>query len=58
MGIKLTINTDAHAPEQLDLLHFGIATARRGWVPPESVINTWEVEKLLGWLQERSEKKG
>jgi DNA polymerase (family X) len=53
MGISLSINTDAHAPEHLDLLHFGVATARRGWVEAGEVINTWNSEKLLNWLRAR-----
>jgi DNA polymerase (family X) len=53
MGILLTINTDAHSESDLDLLHFGIATARRGWVEPQHVINTWETKRLLGWLKAR-----
>ncbi|RPI26315.1 MAG: DNA polymerase/3'-5' exonuclease PolX [Chloroflexota bacterium] len=54
MGIRLTINTDAHSPEDFDNLHFGISNARRGWIEPEHVINTWETSRLLGWLKERS----
>jgi len=54
MGGLLCINTDAHAASDLDLLHFGVATARRGWVTPHQVINTWDTEHLLGWLQARS----
>lgn len=50
MGIKLTINTDAHRTEQFDLLHFGVATARRGWVTPEQVINCWDPDRLISWL--------
>jgi len=53
LGILLSINTDAHEPDHLDLQFFGVAIARRGWVPPEQVINTWEPEKLLKWLQNR-----
>ena len=53
MGIPLSINTDAHSPEELDLMHFGIATARRGWVEANHVINTWEPERLLTWLRSR-----
>jgi DNA polymerase (family 10) len=53
MGIRLGINTDAHTDTDLDLLHFGVATARRGWVTAEDVINTWETERLLKWLQAR-----
>ncbi|MBL8162934.1 MAG: DNA polymerase/3'-5' exonuclease PolX, partial [Anaerolineae bacterium] len=37
LGIPLSINTDAHAPDQMDLLHFGVLTARRGWVEAPSV---------------------
>ncbi len=53
LGIPLTINTDAHAPDQFDLIHFGIATARRAWVEPEQVINAWEPNRLLNWLSIR-----
>ncbi len=40
MGIPLSINTDAHRAEEMDLLNFGILTARRGWVEAHNVINT------------------
>ena len=50
----LSINTDAHSARDLDLLHFGVATARRGWVRAETVINTWEGERLVGWLRGRA----
>ena len=53
MGILLSINTDAHIPGELDLMHFGVATARRGWAEAKHVINTWEPERLLGWLRSR-----
>jgi DNA polymerase (family X) len=53
MGIPLSINTDAHAPDQYDLLLYGIATARRGWLEPADVINAWPVDRLLSWLQSR-----
>jgi DNA polymerase (family 10) len=53
LGVNISIDTDAHAASDLDLLHFGVATARRGWVGPESVLNTWQTERLLSWLKER-----
>ena len=53
LGIPLSINCDAHAPDHFDLVHFGIATARRAWVEPEHVINAWEPEQLLKWLSNR-----
>lgn len=45
-GVKLAINSDAHAPGDLDLLRYGVATARRGWLKPESVINTLPLAEL------------
>lgn len=53
LGISLAINTDAHSAEQMDLLHFGVLTARRGWVEASNVINTWPVERFVEWTQGR-----
>nr|MBA3874650.1 DNA polymerase/3'-5' exonuclease PolX [Anaerolineae bacterium] len=53
MGIPLSINTDAHAPEHMDLMMYGVMTARRGWVTAESVLNTWSLERFLSWVQNR-----
>ena len=53
MGIKLSINTDAHSDLDMDLMHFGVSSARRAWVEAESVINTWSVQKLWEWLKSR-----
>jgi DNA polymerase (family 10) len=53
LGIPLAINTDAHAPQHLDLIHFGVATARRAWAQKENVINTWTVEEITAWLKNR-----
>ena len=53
MGILLSIDTDAHAPDQLDLLKYGVSVARRAWVSSQQIINTWEPERLLAWLAQR-----
>jgi DNA polymerase (family 10) len=53
LGVKLVISTDAHRPDELELMHFGVATARRGWVSPANVINTWPLERLLEWVKAR-----
>ena len=53
MGIQLSINTDAHSAGDMDLLHFGIATARRGWAQAGNVINTWDAPRLIEWLGSR-----
>jgi DNA polymerase (family 10) len=53
MGIPLSINTDAHSPRDLDLREYGVSVARRAWVEPEAVINTWPAEKITAWLKSR-----
>jgi DNA polymerase (family X) len=53
LGILISLNTDAHSPKDMDMVHFGVANARRGWLEPHHVINTWEPERLLSWLKGR-----
>ena len=53
LGIPLSINTDAHSEADLDMLPFGVATARRAWLEPKDVINCWTKDKLLKWLKKR-----
>jgi putative hydrolase len=48
-GCLFSIDTDAHAPGQLDWLHFGCERAALCGVPPERVVNTWTMDRLLEW---------
>jgi putative hydrolase len=48
-GCLFAIDTDAHAPGQLDWQPLGCARAAACGVPPERVVNTWPVEELLAW---------
>lgn len=50
LGVRLAINSDAHAAAGLELLFFGVAVARRGWAAPDDVVNTWKLDELLAWL--------
>jgi len=51
LGVKLLINTDAHSADQLSLMRFGVATARRGWIGPGEVLNTLPLSQLRRWLR-------
>lgn len=51
MGVKLAIDSDAHAAEHFDFLEFGIAQARRGWATKSDVINTLSWEEMLKQLK-------
>jgi DNA polymerase (family 10) len=53
LGIPISINTDAHSEADLDMLFYGVATARRAWLTKEDVINCWPTKKLLDWLKKR-----
>jgi DNA polymerase (family 10) len=53
LGIPISINTDSHSEADMDLLPYGVATARRAWLEPKDVINCWTKDKLLKWLKNR-----
>jgi putative hydrolase len=48
-GCLFSVDTDAHAPGQLDWLRNGCERAALCGVPAERVVNTWPMEKLLEW---------
>lgn len=49
MGCRISIDTDAHAPGQLDWLPFGCERAAACEVPVESIVNTRPAAELLAW---------
>ncbi len=50
-GPKFAVNTDSHSPVHLSLMRFGVATAQRGWLTKDDVINTWPLTKLRRFLR-------
>ena len=50
-GMKVIISTDAHSPDHFKLMHYGVVTARRGWMRKEDILNTLPPEKLLESLR-------
>ncbi len=48
-GCLFAIDSDAHAPGQLDFLGYGCARAEQLGVPAERVVNTWPLDRLLEW---------
>jgi DNA polymerase (family 10) len=50
-GMKIVISTDAHHPEHLKLMRYGVMTARRGWLENHDVLNTLPPDKLLNSLR-------
>jgi len=50
-GCLFSIDSDAHAPGQLDFQIYGCARAERLGVPLERIVNTWELDRLLEWAR-------
>ncbi|HYI32675.1 MAG TPA: PHP domain-containing protein [Glaciibacter sp.] len=48
-GCLFSIDSDAHAPGQLDFLQYGAERAAANGVPAERIVTTWPVERLLEW---------
>ncbi|AWB26788.1 helix-hairpin-helix domain-containing protein [Halococcoides cellulosivorans] len=46
-GAQIVVNTDAHRPSALDLVRYGVHTARRGWAEADDVLNAQSVETVL-----------
>lgn len=49
MGCLFAIDTDAHAPGQLDFLSYGAQRAQAMGIDPDRIINSWPVDRLLDW---------
>ena len=49
-GVKLSINTDAHGPGDLDHLRYGVLTARRAGATASEVVNCMAESSLTAWL--------
>ena len=49
IGVLFSIDSDAHAPGQLDFIVYGCERAEQAGIEPDRIINTWRRERLLAW---------
>ena len=49
IGCLFSIDTDSHAPGQLEFLGYGAQRALDAGVPVDRIVNTWSADRLLGW---------
>lgn len=54
IGCLFSIDSDAHAPGQLDFQIYGCARAEELGLDPERIVNTWERDRLLSWANKRA----
>jgi len=50
-GVKMAVDSDAHAATHFVFLEYGLAQARRGWARRDDIINAWPLEKMLKMLK-------
>ena len=50
LGCLFSIDTDAHAPGQLDFLDYGAARAAQHGIEPDRIVTTWPLDRLRAWL--------
>jgi DNA polymerase (family 10) len=53
LGVLISINPDAHSLEGLDDVNYGVTTARKGWLAPEDVLNTYPPAEAAALLRRR-----
>ena len=49
MGCVFSIDSDAHAPGQLDFLWYGAERAEAAGIDPDRIVTTWSRDRLLDW---------
>jgi putative hydrolase len=49
VGCLFSIDSDAHAPGQLDFQIYGCERAEQAGIAAERIVNTWPQERLLAW---------
>jgi DNA polymerase (family 10) len=55
-GVMIAIGTDAHHLDQLGMMELGIKVARRGWLEPKNVLNTFTVKELRAWTRDKAKR--
>ncbi len=51
-GCLFSIDSDSHAPGQLDMLDYGCERAEAAGIDPERIVNTWPQDRLLAWAND------
>ncbi len=53
IGCLFAIDSDAHAPGQLEMKRYGCERAERHGIDPDRIVTTWDRERLLAWSRRR-----
>ncbi len=56
-GLATCVNPDAHAPEGIDDMRYGVGIARKAGCGVDDVMNAWPLDRLLAFLRDRRAKR-
>jgi DNA polymerase (family 10) len=52
-GVTIEIGPDAHSPDELGFVEFGMQIARKGWLESGAVLNTRSADDVLAFAKAR-----
>jgi DNA polymerase (family 10) len=52
-GVTIEVGPDAHSPDELGFVDFGIQIARKGWLEAHNVLNTRSADDVIRFAQAR-----
>lgn len=53
-GCRFAVSTDSHHPKHLPGIRYGVATARRGWLTKNDIVNTRPLTEFAAWVANRA----
>jgi putative hydrolase len=56
-GCVFALDSDAHTTGQLSYAETAVAHARLAGIPADRVVNCWPLDRLMGWLHDRSQER-
>ncbi len=56
VGVKFSLSSDAHSPEELFYLKYGVYQARRGWLEAKDVLNTYSLAAFTQFLKQKKKR--
>ena len=51
-GVLISVNPDAHSPDELDYVKWGVAVGRKGWLEPSQTLNAKSLSAFQAWLHD------
>ncbi len=55
-GIRIALGTDCHNRMQMEVMRYGVGTARRGWLEKKDVINCLKLKDLMEFLSKKRKR--